>query len=152
MYAPTGNSLNHSANLNIPTPPATSHDPFLFLPKLEILPADSTSAVAALVKRFGDPSGGVKLVAGRPQQTQKMISRSGKEGKEGSTAAAAQGAAARALAALPKGVRFSSPKMADSVRAANRRRLAASARAVANDRWAAQLGYQDGQEHIRDLK
>lgn len=101
------------------------------------------------MKRFDDPSGGEKLVAGRPQQTQKMISTSG---NESSTAAAAQGAAARALAALPKGVRFSSPKMADSVRAANRRRLAASARAVANDRWAAQLGYQDGQEHIRDLK
>lgn len=63
-----------------------------------------------------------------------------------------EGAAARALAALPKGMRFSSPKVADKSRVANRRRLAASARTVANDRWAAQLGYQDGQEHIRDLK
>lgn len=61
-------------------------------------------------------------------------------------------AALRALAALPKGMRFNSPKSADKSRAANKRRLAASARAVANDRWAAQLGYQDSQEHIRDLK
>lgn len=59
---------------------------------------------------------------------------------------------ARALASLPKGMRFGSPKPADKNRAANRRRLAASARVVANDRHAAQLGYRDGQEHIRDLK
>lgn len=74
------------------------------------------------------------------------------KGGDGSAAAPGEVAGARALAALPKGMRFSSPKAADKSRNANRRRLAASARVVASDRWAAQLGFRDGQEHMRELK
>lgn len=75
-----------------------------------------------------------------------------KGGERSAAAGDPAGKGARALAALPKGMRFSSPKAADKSRVSNRRRLAASARAVASDRWAAQLGFRDGQEHIRELK
>lgn len=116
--------------------------PLLYPPKLEILPANSKSALSSPIKQQENLLG-----ASKTAKTKTTIPTSGKEGSR-----AAQGAAARALAALPKGMRFSSPKMADTVRAANRRRLVASARTVASNRWATQLGYQDGQEHIRDLK
>lgn len=107
------------------------------------MPADPTAALRALVGQQ-QPAAGAGAAGAA----------SGKNnGGEGSAAAGhPAGKGARALAALPKGMRFSSPKVADKSRLANRRRLAASARAVASDRWAAQLGFRDGQEHIRELK
>lgn len=112
--------------------------------QLEILPADPTASLRALVSRQ-KPVVATGAAPGKRNH-----------GGQGSSAKGetAEGAAvgARALAALPKGMRFSSPKAADKSRNANRRRLAASARNVASDRWAAQLGFRDGQEHIRELK
>lgn len=120
-------------------------------PQLEILPADTTSAATtddlrALVgqgRRQVSPLPAAAAPAA-PSGTS-PVPKSGQDNGNGVSTA-------RALAGLPKGMRFGSPNPADKSRAANKRRLAANARAVANDRWAAQLGYQDGQEHIRDLK
>lgn len=125
----------------------------LYILQLEILPAEATTAVQALMRRQAALSvskgaaaaaGGVGTTTSPGSKHSKNASASGRRG--------GGGGAARALAALPKGMRFGSPIAADKNRSANRRKLAASARTVANDRWAAQLGYQDGQEHIRDLK
>lgn len=117
---------------------------FLSTTQLEIIPADPTSALRALVGRQ-KPAGAAGAAPAKKNH-----------GGEGSPAtgetAAGTAVGARALRALPKGMRFSSPKAADKSRNANRRRLAASARNVASDRWAAQLGFRDGQEHIRELK
>lgn len=113
--------------------------------QLEILPAEATTAVQNLMRRQA-----VIAVSKGAASAVGTSSRS-KHSKNGA-ASVREGGAARALAALPKGMRFSSPIAANKKRAANRRKLAASARTVANDRWAAQLGYQDGQEHLRDLK
>lgn len=112
--------------------------------QLEILPADPTAALRALV---GRQKPAIALGAAPAKKNH----RDEASPAEGETAAGAA-VGARALASLPKGMRFSSPKAADKSRNANRRRLAASARNVASDRWAAQLGFRDGQEHIRELK
>ena len=109
--------------------------------QLEIIPADPAATLRALV--------------GQQKPAVGAGAASCKSNGGGSLAAAGDpaGKGARALAALPKGMRFSSPKAADKSRLANRRKLAASARAVASDRWAAQLEFQgNGQEYIRELK
>lgn len=103
--------------------------------QLEILPASSVS------------DKGRSSVQG----TKPNANRTG-PARGGTGSSVRQQAAGRALAALPKAIRFTSPNTADKSRAANRRQLVASARNVANDRWAAQLGYRDSREHIRDLK
>lgn len=147
--------------------PTHSHTHFLLCTsvQLEILPAARlaiTPAAGILQKTqasifssaLNSKSGSSKVNRIPPGKNAKNTNCTNSRNSHGGGGGGGGGsdAVTRALAALPKGVRFSSPKMADKSRAANRRRLAASARAVANNRWAAQLGYQDGVEHIRDLK
>lgn len=117
-----------------------------FFLQLEVLPAAGMPNLLGLKQWQPAPiiDGGGNTASGTPPITNSKNDRKNHGG--------GSDAATRALAALPKGMRFSAPKAADKSRAAQRRQLAASARTVANDRWAAQLGYQDGEEHIRDLK
>lgn len=148
---------NHLHKKTIPTNPSSFPPQFPSLHlasmfpchffQLEILPAAGLPNLVGLKQRQPAPaldSSGSRKASGSPPRA------SGKN--DGKNRGGGSDAATRALAALPKGMRFSAPRAADKSRAANRRQLAASARAVANDRWAAQLGYQDGEEHIRDLK
>ena len=146
-----GVTLIHTHMPGSPLSLAAAHAPVCTNPQLEIVPADPTAALRALVGQQKPAVGGAGATGGGGGAA--ASSGRSKSGGEGSAAPGdTAGKGARALAALPKGMRYSSPKAADKSRLANRRRLAASARAVASDRWAAQLGFRDGQEHIRELK